>query len=198
MDVWNFMLILSPDNTVHNCLLQGRVSCSVFICKIISILVRWYRRWWFFKRILLNIFQASELQTSMIETMEAVEMEKQRHHSTRMEALARLARLEVYRCVWLCHPPPLPFLCHTLQIVQYTEPLTVVVENSCPLVTSLSNALTEGFRRSQTQSLQNCLPGNNGIWKFKYVFFFVHWFFRLKKQWICWQLSSVVTTDVGS
>jgi hypothetical protein len=31
----------------------------------------------------------------MIETMEAVEMEKQRHHSTRMEALASLARLEV-------------------------------------------------------------------------------------------------------
>jgi len=31
----------------------------------------------------------------MIETMEAVEMEKQRHHSTRMKALARLARLEV-------------------------------------------------------------------------------------------------------
>ena len=44
MDVWNFMLILSPDNAVHNCLLQGRVSCSVFICKIISILVKWYRR----------------------------------------------------------------------------------------------------------------------------------------------------------
>ncbi|KAK3141302.1 hypothetical protein QOZ80_4BG0332070 [Eleusine coracana subsp. coracana] len=39
--------------------------------------------------------EASELQTSMIETMEAVEVEKQRHHSTRMEALARLARLEV-------------------------------------------------------------------------------------------------------
>ncbi|KAG2569354.1 hypothetical protein PVAP13_7NG372400 [Panicum virgatum] len=39
--------------------------------------------------------EASELQTSMIETMEAVEMEKQRHHSTRMEALACLARLEV-------------------------------------------------------------------------------------------------------
>uniref|UniRef100_A0A0D3G113 Golgin candidate 2 n=1 Tax=Oryza barthii TaxID=65489 RepID=A0A0D3G113_9ORYZ len=39
--------------------------------------------------------EASELQTSMIETMEAVEMEKQRHHSTRMEALARLAKLEV-------------------------------------------------------------------------------------------------------
>ncbi|OEL18967.1 Golgin candidate 2 [Dichanthelium oligosanthes] len=39
--------------------------------------------------------EASELQTSMIETMEAVEIEKQRHHSTRMEALARLARLEV-------------------------------------------------------------------------------------------------------
>ncbi|NP_001145289.1 Golgin candidate 2-like [Zea mays] len=39
--------------------------------------------------------EASELQTSMIETLEAVEIEKQRHHSTRMEALARLARLEV-------------------------------------------------------------------------------------------------------
>ncbi|TVU16400.1 hypothetical protein EJB05_39959 [Eragrostis curvula] len=39
--------------------------------------------------------EASELQTSMIETMEAVEVEKQRHHSTRMEALASLARLEV-------------------------------------------------------------------------------------------------------
>ncbi|KAL6651902.1 hypothetical protein ACP70R_010827 [Stipagrostis hirtigluma subsp. patula] len=39
--------------------------------------------------------EASELQTSMIETMEAMEIEKQRHHSTRMEALARLARLEV-------------------------------------------------------------------------------------------------------
>ena len=42
------------------------------------------------------MFQASELQTSMIETLEAAEIEKQRHHSTRMEALARLARLEVY------------------------------------------------------------------------------------------------------
>uniref|UniRef100_A0A804PXS2 Golgin candidate 2 n=2 Tax=Zea mays TaxID=4577 RepID=A0A804PXS2_MAIZE len=31
----------------------------------------------------------------MIETLEAAEIEKQRHHSTRMEALARLARLEV-------------------------------------------------------------------------------------------------------
>lgn len=45
------------------------------------------------------MFQASELQTSMIETLEAVEIEKQRHHSTRMEALARLARLEVYACL---------------------------------------------------------------------------------------------------
>ncbi|KAM0908386.1 hypothetical protein ACQ4PT_015488 [Festuca glaucescens] len=39
--------------------------------------------------------EASELQTSMIETMEATEIEKQRHHSTRMEALVRLAELEV-------------------------------------------------------------------------------------------------------
>ncbi|KAG0476527.1 hypothetical protein HPP92_013368 [Vanilla planifolia] len=38
--------------------------------------------------------EASELQMSMIETMEAVELEKQKHNSTRMEALARLAELE--------------------------------------------------------------------------------------------------------
>lgn len=31
----------------------------------------------------------------MIETLEAVEIEKQKHNSTRMEALARLAKLEV-------------------------------------------------------------------------------------------------------
>ena len=57
------------------------------------------RKWWFLISFLFNMFQASELQTSMIETMEAVEIEKQRHHSTRMEALARLARLEVYPCL---------------------------------------------------------------------------------------------------
>ncbi|KAG8083812.1 hypothetical protein GUJ93_ZPchr0012g19168 [Zizania palustris] len=39
--------------------------------------------------------EKEQAKTSMIETMEAVEMEKQRHHSTRMEALVRLAKLEV-------------------------------------------------------------------------------------------------------
>ncbi|KAH7679729.1 hypothetical protein IHE45_06G077800 [Dioscorea alata] len=38
--------------------------------------------------------EATELQTSMIETLEAVEIEKQKHNSTRMEALACLAKLE--------------------------------------------------------------------------------------------------------
>ncbi|XP_029117714.1 golgin candidate 2 isoform X2 [Elaeis guineensis] len=38
--------------------------------------------------------EASELQMSMIETLEAVEKEKEKHNSTRMEALARLAKLE--------------------------------------------------------------------------------------------------------
>ena len=33
---------------------------------------------------------------SMIETLEAVEKEKEKHNSTRMEALARLAKLEVF------------------------------------------------------------------------------------------------------
>ncbi|XP_043702856.1 golgin candidate 2-like isoform X1 [Telopea speciosissima] len=38
--------------------------------------------------------EASELQMSMIETMEAVDLEKQKHNSTRMEALERLAKIE--------------------------------------------------------------------------------------------------------
>ncbi|KDP41144.1 hypothetical protein JCGZ_03635 [Jatropha curcas] len=38
--------------------------------------------------------EASELQTTMMETMEAVELEKQKHNNTRMEALPRLAKLE--------------------------------------------------------------------------------------------------------
>ncbi|KDO63804.1 hypothetical protein CISIN_1g0066372mg, partial [Citrus sinensis] len=37
---------------------------------------------------------ASELQTSMMETMDAFELEKQRHNNTRMEALQLLAKLE--------------------------------------------------------------------------------------------------------
>lgn len=39
--------------------------------------------------------QASELQTSMMEIMEAVELEKQKHNETRREALAIMAKLEV-------------------------------------------------------------------------------------------------------
>ncbi|XP_019169741.1 PREDICTED: golgin candidate 2 isoform X2 [Ipomoea nil] len=38
--------------------------------------------------------EASELQTKMMETLEAVELEKQKHNSTRMETLTRLAKLE--------------------------------------------------------------------------------------------------------
>ncbi|KAJ0047929.1 hypothetical protein Pint_17028 [Pistacia integerrima] len=38
--------------------------------------------------------EASELQSTTMETMEAVELEKQRHNNTRMEVLARLAKLE--------------------------------------------------------------------------------------------------------
>ncbi|KAJ8536069.1 hypothetical protein K7X08_034470 [Anisodus acutangulus] len=41
-----------------------------------------------------QVQEASELQTKMMETMEAVELEKQKHNSTRMESLARLAKLE--------------------------------------------------------------------------------------------------------
>lgn len=38
--------------------------------------------------------EASKLQTTTMETMEAVELEKQKHNNTRMEVLARLAKLE--------------------------------------------------------------------------------------------------------
>ncbi|GLT63554.1 hypothetical protein SLA2020_361120 [Shorea laevis] len=38
--------------------------------------------------------EASELQTTTMEMMEAVELEKQKHNNTRMEALQRLAKLE--------------------------------------------------------------------------------------------------------
>lgn len=38
--------------------------------------------------------EATELQTTMMETMEAVDLEKQKHNNTRMEALSRLAKLE--------------------------------------------------------------------------------------------------------
>ncbi|KAK7398804.1 hypothetical protein VNO78_09977 [Psophocarpus tetragonolobus] len=38
--------------------------------------------------------EASQLQSSMMETMEAVELEKQKHNNTRMEVLTRLAKLE--------------------------------------------------------------------------------------------------------
>ncbi|XP_028805410.1 golgin candidate 2 [Neltuma alba] len=38
--------------------------------------------------------EASQLQTTMMETMEAAEIEKQKHNNTRMEVLARLAKLE--------------------------------------------------------------------------------------------------------
>lgn len=41
-----------------------------------------------------QVKEASELQTTMMETMDAVELEKQKHNNTRMEALARLAKLE--------------------------------------------------------------------------------------------------------
>ncbi|KAG2380264.1 Golgin candidate 2 [Vigna angularis] len=38
--------------------------------------------------------QASQLQSTAMETMEAVELEKQKHNNTKMEFLARLTKLE--------------------------------------------------------------------------------------------------------
>lgn len=42
------------------------------------------------------LLQASELQMTMMETMEAVDLEKQKHNNTRMELLMKLAKLEVF------------------------------------------------------------------------------------------------------
>ncbi|KAI4329998.1 hypothetical protein MLD38_028313 [Melastoma candidum] len=41
-----------------------------------------------------QVKEASELQTIMMETLEAAELEKQKHNNTRMEAFTRLAKLE--------------------------------------------------------------------------------------------------------
>ncbi|KAL1554750.1 golgin candidate 2-like [Salvia divinorum] len=48
----------------------------------------------FEERAIQQVQEASDLQTTMMETMDAVELEKQKHNNTRMEALARLAKLE--------------------------------------------------------------------------------------------------------
>lgn len=41
------------------------------------------------------LLQASRLQTTMMETLEAVDFEKRKHNNTRKEAFGRLAKLEV-------------------------------------------------------------------------------------------------------
>lgn len=46
-------------------------------------------------------FQATQLLVNTTETIEAVELEKKRHNSTRMEALFRVAKLEVF--TYMCY-----------------------------------------------------------------------------------------------
>lgn len=67
---------------------------------------------------------------NMMETMEAVELEKQKHNSTRMEALARLAKLEVL------HPFTnifFSFFLHQLVVtaIHGRAPCIVILLNSC-------------------------------------------------------------------
>ena len=47
------------------------------------------------------LLQASNLQSTMMETMEAADIEKQKHNSTRMEAFVRLAKLEVQQPLFI-------------------------------------------------------------------------------------------------
>ncbi|AQL03605.1 Golgin candidate 2 [Zea mays] len=87
------------------------------------------------QRFLFNMFQASELQTSMIETLEAVEIEKQKHHSTRMEALARLARLEVDQVAQLREEVELKKLAQD----KYRRKLTKIQKTSAPPVDEIES-----------------------------------------------------------
>lgn len=68
-----------------------RYQCTRVVC---GIWISFYNAYpYIFK------MQATELQTSMMETMEAVELEKQKHNETRREALAIMAKLEVNQSI---------------------------------------------------------------------------------------------------
>lgn len=102
-----------------------------------------------------QVQEASELQTKMMETMEAVELEKQKHNSTRMETLARLAKLETVNAE----------LARSLASVQWNLEVEVSQVAELREQIELKEAAHEEFRRkiSRTQGSSKKLVASKGI-----------------------------------
>lgn len=102
-----------------------------------------------------QVQEASELQTKMMETMEAVELEKQKHNSTRMETLARLAKLETVNAE----------LARSLATVQWNLEVEVSQVAELRQQVELKEAAHEELRRkiSRTQESGEKLVASKGI-----------------------------------
>ncbi|CAJ2675930.1 unnamed protein product [Trifolium pratense] len=96
--------------------------------------------------------EASQLQSTMMETMEAVELEKQKHNNTRMEILTRLAKLETVNAD----------LARSLAAVQWNLEVEVKQVAELRQQIALKESVHEELRRStrnphQTGTLRNQL-----------------------------------------
>ncbi|PHU24262.1 Golgin candidate 2 [Capsicum chinense] len=102
-----------------------------------------------------QVQEASELQMKMMETMEAVELEKQKHNSTRMETLARLAKLETVNAE----------LARSLATVQWNLEVEVSQVAKLRQQIELKEAAHEELRRkiSRTQGSGEKLVASKGI-----------------------------------
>ncbi|KAM3380431.1 golgin candidate 2 [Capsicum galapagoense] len=102
-----------------------------------------------------QVQEASELQMKMMETMEAVELEKQKHNSTRMETLARLAKLETVNAE----------LARSLATVQWNLEVEVSQVAKLRQQIELKEAAHEELRRkiSRTQGSGQKLVASKGI-----------------------------------
>ncbi|XP_059641834.1 golgin candidate 2 [Cornus florida] len=99
--------------------------------------------------------EASELQTTTMEMMEAVELEKQKHNNTRMEALGRLAKLETANAD----------LARSLATAQWNLEVEVNRVSELRQQTELKEAIHEELRRKILNSHQtgNKLVVSKGV-----------------------------------
>ncbi|KAG9131233.1 hypothetical protein Leryth_006091 [Lithospermum erythrorhizon] len=102
-----------------------------------------------------QVQEASELQSTMMEVMEAVDLEKQKHNNTRMEALTRLAKLEKTNAD----------LARSLATVQWNLGVEVNRVSELRQQIELKEATHEDFRRkiSSTQRTDDKLKPPKGI-----------------------------------
>ncbi|XP_009606644.1 golgin candidate 2 isoform X2 [Nicotiana tabacum] len=102
-----------------------------------------------------QVEEASELQTKMMETMEAVELEKQKHNSTRMETLTRLAKLETVNAE----------LARSLASVQWNLEVEINQVAELRQQVELKEAAHEELRRkiSRTQGSGEKLVASKGV-----------------------------------